>query len=82
LEQVSTAVPRELAKIISEGLKHGLSEDQIVKGMVSLGNFAEKVSSPDNPEEVFIKALWNEATNEEKEMISRIIFRVGKKRPH
>lgn len=82
MENFHEAVPRELAGVIQNGMKHGLTEEQIVKGMVSLGNFAQRVTTPDTPEEALIKAMWNEATDDEKNMISRIILRVGKKDPH
>jgi len=75
-------IPQELARVIQDGLRHGVSEEQIIKGMVSLGNFAEKVASPDNPEEAFLMALWDEATQEEKETLARIVYRIGKRNYH
>jgi len=85
VENVESRIPQELAEVIQDGLRHGVSEEQIVKGMVSLGNLAEKVAHPDNPEEAFLKAVWNEANAKEKETLAGIILRIGKKRrqqPH
>jgi len=80
VETIESRIPQELAKVIRDGLKHGVSEEQIIKGMVTLGNFAEKIAHPDNPEEAFIKAVWNEANASEKETLAAIILRIGKKR--
>lgn len=82
MEQTLAGFPKELAQVVADGIKHGVSEEQIVRGMVSLGNFAEKVISPDNAEEALIKALWDEATREEKETLARIVLRVAKKKLH
>lgn len=74
--------PEDLAHRIRDGLKSGLSDEQIVKGMVSLGNMAEKFVSPDSPPEALIKQVWDEATDREKEMIAGIVLRIGKRKVH
>ncbi len=75
----NVSIPKELSEVIQDGLAHGVSEEQIVKGMISIGNFAGEVTAPDNPEEGFVKAMWNEAKPDEKEMLARIVLRIGKR---
>lgn len=75
-------IPEGLSEVIRDGMKHGLSEEQIVKGMISLGNFADRVVKPDNPEEALLVAVWDEASDSEKETLARILLRLGKRKPH
>lgn len=75
-------IPEGLSEVIRDGMKHGLSEEQMVKGMVSLGNFADKVVKPDNPEEALLMAVWDEADDTEKVTLARILLRLGKRQPH
>ncbi len=82
MEQDLAHFPKELAQVIEDGLKHGVSEEQIVNGMVSIGNLAGKVASPDTAEEALIKAVWNEATAEERKTLARIALRIGKRQVH
>jgi len=74
--------PKKLAETIKDGLEHGISDEQIVKGMVSLGNLAEHFVDPDSPQESLAKAMWDEARPEEKETMAHIVLRVAKKRLH
>ncbi len=74
--------PRKLAETIKDGLDHGVSDDQIVKGMVSLGNLAEHFISPDSAQESLAKEMWDEAKPAEKETMAHIVLRVAKKKLH
>ncbi|HEY3314679.1 MAG TPA: DUF3243 family protein [Bacillota bacterium] len=74
--------PKKLASTIKDGIEHGVSDDQIVKGMISLGNLAENFVSPDSPQESMAKAMWEEAKPDEKETMARIVLRVAKKKMH
>ncbi|MEW6624965.1 MAG: DUF3243 family protein [Bacillota bacterium] len=74
--------PQELAQKIREGQKHGVSEENMVKGVISLGNLLEKFVEPDSPEEALMKELWDLASMEEKEVIARLIVRLGKSKVH
>jgi hypothetical protein len=74
--------PHELAETIRDGQKHGVSDELMVKGMISLGNLMQKFVEPDTPEEALMKEMWDEATPEEKETIAGIVLRLGKKRIH
>lgn len=72
--------PRELSETIRDGLKHGISDEMMVKGMISLGNLFERFIKPDSPEESLIKEIWDEATENEKYTIASIVLRMGKKK--
>ncbi len=74
--------PQELAEKIREGQRHGVSEENMVKGIVSIGNLLKKFVQPDSPEEALMIQMWDNATPEEKETIARIIVRIGKKQVH
>ncbi|NLT94487.1 MAG: DUF3243 domain-containing protein [Clostridia bacterium] len=72
--------PKELAETIADGRKHGVSDEQMVKGMVSLGNLMAKFVKPDTPEEAIMSEMWEIATDEEKNMMANLVLRLGKKR--
>ncbi|KUO48872.1 MAG: hypothetical protein APF76_09475 [Desulfitibacter sp. BRH_c19] len=74
--------PKELAEKIREGQKHGVSEENMVKGVVSLGNLLEKFTKPDTSEEALMKSMWDNATNEEKYTIANLLVRIGKQNIH
>jgi len=74
--------PQELAENIRDGLKHGVSDDQMVKGMVSIGNLMSRFVKPDTPEEALLSEIWKIATDEEKRMMAEIVLRLGKKYVH
>jgi len=74
--------PQELAENIRDGLKHGVSDEQMVKGMVSLGNLMSRFVKPDTPEEALLSEIWKVSTDEEKRMMAEIVFRLGKKYVH
>lgn len=74
--------PRELAENIRDGLEHGVSDQQMVKGMVSLGNLFSRFVKPDTPEEALMSDLWKISTDEEKRMMAEIVLRLGKKHLH
>lgn len=74
--------PEELAQVIRDGQKHGVSEENMVKGVVSLGNLLEKFTKPDTTEEALMKSMWDNATNDEKFTIARLLVRIGKENIH
>lgn len=74
--------PAELSQTIRDGLKNGLSDEMMIKGMVSLGNLLQHFVDPDNMEEALIKEIWENATDEERHIIAGIVLRIGKKRIH
>ncbi len=72
--------PRELAEVIEEGKKHGISDELMVKGMISIGNLLGKFVKPDSPEEALMKEMWELATDDEKNMLANLVLRAGKRR--
>ncbi|MFZ5942798.1 MAG: DUF3243 family protein [Bacillota bacterium] len=72
--------PQELADVIEDGQKHGVNDELMVKGMVSLGNLMGKFVKPDSPEEALMSEMWEVATAEEKNMIANLVLRIGKER--
>lgn len=72
--------PREVASVIEDGKKHGIKDDLMTKGMVSIGNMMSKFVKPDSPEEALVKEMWQEATDEEKSMMADLVLRMGKKK--
>jgi len=74
--------PQELAATIRDGLKHGVTDQMMVEGMISVGNLLEHFIRPDTPEEALIKEIWDMADEEEKRVIAGIVLRIGKKRIH
>ncbi|NLK52346.1 MAG: DUF3243 domain-containing protein [Syntrophomonadaceae bacterium] len=74
--------PQELAENIKDGLKHGVTDEQMIKGMVSLGNLMSRFVKPDTPEEALMTEIWKISTDEEKRMMAELVFRLGKKHIH
>ncbi len=74
--------PEEVAQTIRDGLKHGLTEEQMVQGIVSLGNLANYFVRPDTVEEAFVKQMWDAANEGERETLARIVLRIGKRKVH
>ena len=74
--------PQELAEKIREGQRHGVSEENMVKGIVSIGNLLKRFVQPDSPEEALMIQIWDNATAEEKEMLAKLVVRIGKKHVH
>lgn len=75
-------LPGKLADTVREGLLHGLSDEQMIRGIVSLGNLADSFVKPDDASEALVQAIWHNATKEEKEVLARIIVRMAKKEKH
>ncbi|MDH7479351.1 MAG: DUF3243 family protein [Syntrophomonadaceae bacterium] len=82
MAELASLFPRELAENIRDGLKHGVSDEQMIKGMVSMGNLMSRLVRPDSPEEALMAEMWKAATDEEKRMMAEIILRLGKKHLH
>ncbi|MBS4025363.1 MAG: DUF3243 family protein [Clostridia bacterium] len=74
----ASGFPKELAQRIADGQKHGVSDEMMVKGIVSLGNLFSHFVKPDSPEEALLSKMWDIATNEEKNMLASIVLRLGK----
>lgn len=74
--------PEELSQNIREGLKHGVPDDLMVKGLVSVGNLMSRFVKPDSLEEALMSEIWDTATDKEKLMLAEIVLRMGKKRVH
>jgi hypothetical protein len=72
--------PQELAETIIDGSKHGISDELMIKGMVSIGNLLGRFVKPDSPEEAIMKEMWEVATDEEKNMMASLVLRIGKNR--
>lgn len=72
--------PQELAEAIVDGNKHGVSDELMIKGMVSLGNLLGRFVKPDSPEEALMKEMWEVATDEEKNIMASLVLRMGKNR--
>lgn len=74
--------PSEVSDVIRDGLKHGVSDEQMIKGMISIGNLMGKFVQPDSPEESLIKEMWEEADESDKEVMAKLVLKIGKKRVH
>lgn len=79
---MESTFPRELAENIRDGLKHGISDEQMIEGMVSMGNLFSRFVKPDSPEEALMNEVWKVSTEEEKRMMAEIVLRLGKKHLH
>jgi len=83
MERVSLeSFPRELAAKIQEGQRAGLTDEQIVQGIVNLGNVMSRFVKPDSPEEALMRELWNIATEDEKKILAGLVLRMGKRVIH
>ncbi len=74
--------PKELAERIRDGMAHGVTDDQMVKGIVSLGNLLGRFVKPDTPEEALLKEMWDVADENEKYTMANLVLRLGKKYAH
>lgn len=74
--------PKELAQTIADGKKHGVSDEQMVKGMVSVGNLLGRFVKPDSAEEALMKEMWELADNDEKMTLASLVLKLGKKHLH
>ena len=70
--------PQELSQVITDGEKHGISDDLMLKGMISVGNLMGKFVKPDSPEEALMKEMWEIADDNEKTTIAALVLRLGK----
>jgi hypothetical protein len=74
--------PKEVSEVIRDGIKHGVSDEQMIQGMVSIGNLMGRFVQPDTPEEALMKEMWEVADESEKDTIAKLILKVGKRRVH
>ncbi|MDI6871676.1 MAG: DUF3243 family protein [Bacillota bacterium] len=74
--------PKEVSEVIRDGIKHGVSDEQMIKGMISIGNLMGRFVKPDTPEEALMKEMWEVADESEKETIAKLVLKVGKRRVH
>ena len=49
--------PKELSQVILDGQKHGVGDELMIKGMVSVGNLMGRFVTPDSPEEALMKEM-------------------------
>ncbi|MGF7185906.1 hypothetical protein GGQ84_001999 [Desulfitispora alkaliphila] len=73
-----SAFPQALAERIIDGKNHGVSDENMVKGMVSLGNLMTHFVKPDSPEEALMQQMWEQANEEEKYTLANMVLRLGK----
>lgn len=71
-----------LARRIEEGQRHGVSEKVMKEGMVNLADLLLNFAKPDTPEEALVKELWEVATEQEKRVLTDLVFRLGKRSIH
>ncbi|RPF46805.1 uncharacterized protein DUF3243 [Thermodesulfitimonas autotrophica] len=74
--------PKELAAKIREGKAAGLSDEQLVDGIINLGDVLAKFVKPDSPEEALLKEMWRMATPAEKRTMASLVLRLGSKVVH
>ncbi len=72
--------PKELARVIEDGEKHGVTDEMMIKGMVSVGNLMGQFVKPDSPEEALMKEMWEMASDNEKATVANMVLRVGKEK--
>ena len=72
--------PQELARVIEDGEKHGVTDEMMVKGMVSVGNLMGQFVKPDSPEEALMKEMWEIADDNEKNTIAKLVLKMGKEK--
>ena len=72
--------PKELASVITDGQKHGISDELMAKGMVSVGNLMGQFVKPDSPEEALMKDMWEIASENEKMTMAHLVLRMGKEK--
>lgn len=72
--------PHALARVIEDGEKHGVTEEMMVKGLVSVGNLMGQFVKPDSPEEALMKEMWEVASDDEKSAVARMTLKVGKQK--
>lgn len=70
--------PQALADVITDGEKHGVSQEMMVKGMVSVGNLMGQFVKPDSPEEALMKEMWENASEQEKTAVAQMALKVGR----
>ncbi|MGQ9513204.1 DUF3243 family protein [Thermodesulfitimonas sp.] len=71
--------PKELAAKIKEGKAAGLSDEQIVDGIINLDDVLARFVKPDSPEEALLKEMWRAATPAEKRTMANLVLRLGAK---
>lgn len=82
METDLSKLPGKLADTVKEGLLHGLSDEQMISGIVGLGNLADTFVKPDDASEALVQAIWRNAKKDEKEVLARIIVRMAKSEKH
>ncbi|KJS82962.1 MAG: hypothetical protein JM58_13590 [Peptococcaceae bacterium BICA1-8] len=72
--------PQEIAAVIEDGNKHGVNDELMVKGMISVGNLMAKFVKPDTPEEALMSEMWEIASADEKNIMASLVLKIGKRR--
>ncbi len=55
METDLSKLPGKLADTVKEGLLHGLSDEQMISGIVGLGNLADTFVKPDDASEALVR---------------------------
>ncbi|MEW6182576.1 MAG: DUF3243 family protein [Bacillota bacterium] len=74
--------PKELASKIREGKAAGLTNEQLIDGILHLGDVMAKFVKPDSPEEALMREMWRVATPDEKRILAGLIVRLSDKVLH
>jgi len=77
-EETIKEFPKEISQVILDGQKHGIGDELMVKGMVSVGNLMGRFVTPDSPEEALMKEMWEIADDNEKTTIAKLVLKMGK----
>lgn len=79
-ENAAKEFPQELSQVILDGQKHGVGDELMIKGMVSVGNLMGRFVTPDSPEEALMKEMWEIADDNEKNTIAKLVLKMGKEK--
>lgn len=71
-----------LAKRIEDGQKNGVPEFVQKQGVMQMADLLVNFSSPKTPEEALVKAMWEEAGEDEKKVLVDLIFKMGENVKH
>lgn len=68
----------ELAEKIELGAKVGMSGEQMKQRAVNIGNWLAREVDPRNYEQRLLKELWDVADEQEKEVLSGMLFKLAR----
>lgn len=67
---------KTLKSAVHLGESVGMSEDSISKVGTKIGNFLSNNVDPENPQQRVLKELWDEADDNDKVVLSKMISRM------